>query len=130
MFYQHPQVLFCQAAFQSLFPQPVVLSGVIVNPSDLILGLVDPHTIGLSPSIQPIQILMQILPAHLVVICNLTEGAIDPLIQMVNTTGPSTEPWGTSLMTGHKLDPPPFTNMLWAWPSSLLTEERIHPYKP
>ncbi|KAF1466761.1 Conserved oligomeric Golgi complex subunit 5, partial [Megadyptes antipodes antipodes] len=27
---QHPQVLFCQAAFQPLFPQPVALHGVVV----------------------------------------------------------------------------------------------------
>ncbi|KAK4828025.1 hypothetical protein QYF61_022802 [Mycteria americana] len=53
---QHPQVLFHQAAFQPLFPKPVALHGVVVTQvQDLALGLVEPHTIGLSPSIQPVQ---------------------------------------------------------------------------
>ncbi|KAK4806198.1 hypothetical protein QYF61_001121 [Mycteria americana] len=52
---QHPQVLFCQAAFQPLFPKPVVLRGVVVaQVQDLALSLV--HTIGLGPSIQPVQV--------------------------------------------------------------------------
>ncbi|GAB0180038.1 hypothetical protein GRJ2_000469100 [Grus japonensis] len=55
---QHPQVLFfSQAAFQTLFPKPVALQGVVVTQvQDLALGLVKPHTVGLSPSIQPVQI--------------------------------------------------------------------------
>ncbi|KAK4807108.1 hypothetical protein QYF61_018449 [Mycteria americana] len=54
---QHPQVLFCQAAFQPLFPKPVALHGVVVTQvQDLTLSLVEPHTIVLSPSIQPVQI--------------------------------------------------------------------------
>ncbi|KAK4817645.1 hypothetical protein QYF61_023235 [Mycteria americana] len=54
---QHPQVLFCLAAFQPLFPKPVALHGVAVaQVQDLALGLVKPHTVGLSPSIQPVQV--------------------------------------------------------------------------
>ena len=54
---QHSQVLFCQAAFQPLFPEPVALHGVVVaQVQDLALGLVEPHTIGPSPLIQPVQI--------------------------------------------------------------------------
>ncbi|KAK4823949.1 hypothetical protein QYF61_008335 [Mycteria americana] len=53
----HPQVLFHQAAFQPLFPKPVALHGVVVTQvQDLALGLVEPHTIDLGPSIQPVQI--------------------------------------------------------------------------
>ncbi|KAK4814463.1 hypothetical protein QYF61_018981, partial [Mycteria americana] len=53
---KHPQVLFRQAAFQSLFPKPVALHGVAVaQVQDLALGLVKPHTIDLGPSIQPVQ---------------------------------------------------------------------------
>ncbi|KAK4823440.1 hypothetical protein QYF61_002126, partial [Mycteria americana] len=53
---QHPQVLFHQAAFQALFPKPVALHGVVVTQvQDLALSLVEPHTIGPSPSIQPVQ---------------------------------------------------------------------------
>ncbi|KAK4813083.1 hypothetical protein QYF61_007585 [Mycteria americana] len=60
---QHPQVLFCQAAFQPLFPKPVALHGVVVaQVQDLALGLVEPHTIDLGPSIQPVQVPLQSLP--------------------------------------------------------------------
>ncbi|KAK4820818.1 hypothetical protein QYF61_007212, partial [Mycteria americana] len=53
---QHPQVLLCLAAFQPLFPKPVVLHGVAVaQVQDLALGLVKPHAIDLGPSIQPVQ---------------------------------------------------------------------------
>ncbi|KAK4816656.1 hypothetical protein QYF61_019892 [Mycteria americana] len=52
---QHPQVLLCWAAFQPLFPKPVVLHGVVVTQvQDLALGLVEPHTIDLGSSIQPV----------------------------------------------------------------------------
>ncbi|KAK4826939.1 hypothetical protein QYF61_012788 [Mycteria americana] len=54
---QHSQVLLCQAAFQPLFPKPVPLHGVAVaQVQDPALGLVKPHTIDLSPSIQPVQV--------------------------------------------------------------------------
>ncbi|KAK4827433.1 hypothetical protein QYF61_017990, partial [Mycteria americana] len=53
---QHPQVLFHQAAFQPFFPKPVALHGIVVaQVQDLALGLVEPHTIDLGPSIQPVQ---------------------------------------------------------------------------
>ncbi|KAK4815599.1 hypothetical protein QYF61_004814 [Mycteria americana] len=53
---QHSQVLFCQAAFQPLFPKPVVLHGVVVaQVQDLALSVVESHTTGLGPSIQPVQ---------------------------------------------------------------------------
>ncbi|KAK4827220.1 hypothetical protein QYF61_015248 [Mycteria americana] len=81
------------AAFQPLFPKPVALHGVVVTQvQDLALGLVEPHTIGLSPSIQPVQVPLQSLPTlkrintptQLGVICKLTEGALDPLIQIID----------------------------------------------
>ncbi|GAB0184594.1 hypothetical protein GRJ2_000924700 [Grus japonensis] len=90
---QHPQVPFRQAAFQLLFPKPVVLPGVVVTQvQDLALGLVEPHTIGLHPSIQPAQIPLQSLPTlkqidtptQSGVICKLTEGALNPLIQIID----------------------------------------------
>ncbi|KAK4821661.1 hypothetical protein QYF61_027129 [Mycteria americana] len=90
---QHPQVLLCQAAFQPLFPRPVALHGVAVaQVQDLALGLVEPHTIDLGPSIQPVQIPLQSLPtlkqintpAQLGVICKLTEGALNPFVQIID----------------------------------------------
>ncbi|KAK4821552.1 hypothetical protein QYF61_022017 [Mycteria americana] len=90
---QHPQVLLCRAAFQPLFPKPVALHGAVVaQVQDLALSLVEPHTIDLSPSIQPVQVPLQSLPtlkqintpAQLGVICKLTEGAVDPLVQIID----------------------------------------------
>ncbi|KAK4831748.1 hypothetical protein QYF61_018946 [Mycteria americana] len=111
---QHPQVLFHWAAYQPLFPKPVALHGVVVTQvQDLALGLVEPHTIGLGPSIQPIQIPLQSVstlkqintPAQFGVICKLTEGALDPLVQIIDKNikqdWTQTEPWGTPLVTGH-----------------------------
>ncbi|KAK4820924.1 hypothetical protein QYF61_008645 [Mycteria americana] len=90
---KHPQVLLCQAAFQPLFPKPVVLHGVVVTQvQDLALGLVKPHTIDLSPLMQPVQTPLQSLPtlqqintpAQFGVICKLTEGALNPLVQIID----------------------------------------------
>ncbi|KAK4821623.1 hypothetical protein QYF61_026057 [Mycteria americana] len=90
---QRSQVLFCLAAFQPLFPKPVALHGVAVaQVQDLALGLVEPHTIGLGPSIQPVQVPLQSLPTlqqintptQLGVICKLTEGALDPFVQIID----------------------------------------------
>ncbi|KAF4788090.1 hypothetical protein TURU_164517 [Turdus rufiventris] len=91
---QHPQVLFCQAA--SL---PVVLPGVGVTPvQDPALGLVEPCTTALGSPVQPVQILLQGLPApqlinilnQLGVICKLRVYSISSsrsLIKMLNGTG-------------------------------------------
>ncbi|KAK4825734.1 hypothetical protein QYF61_002173 [Mycteria americana] len=69
---QHPQVLFRLAACQPLFPKPVALHGVVVT--------------------QPVQIPLQSLPtlkqintaAQLGVVCKLTEGALNPLTQIID----------------------------------------------
>ncbi|KAK4815896.1 hypothetical protein QYF61_009947 [Mycteria americana] len=90
---QQPQVLLCWAAFQPLFPKPVLLHGVLVTQvQDPTLGLVKPYTVDFSPSIQPVQVPLQSLstlkqinpPTQLGVICKLTEGALDPLIQIID----------------------------------------------
>ncbi|KAK4831109.1 hypothetical protein QYF61_015412 [Mycteria americana] len=90
---KHPQVLFLQAAFQPLFPKPVVLHGVAVaQVQDLTLGLVEPYTIDHGPSIQPVQVPLQSLPTlkqintptQLGVICKLTEGALNPFVQIID----------------------------------------------
>ncbi|PKU38373.1 integral membrane protein dgcr2 idd [Limosa lapponica baueri] len=89
---QLPQVLFCQAALQPLFPKPVPLHEVVVTQmQELALGLAEPHTIGLRPMIQPVQIPLSFrifkqinISTQLGVICKLTEGAFDPLIQVID----------------------------------------------
>ncbi|KAK4818146.1 LOW QUALITY PROTEIN: hypothetical protein QYF61_006745 [Mycteria americana] len=60
--------------------------------ADFALSLVEPHTIGPSPSIQPGQVPLQSLPplkqintpTQLGVICKLTEGALDPFVQIID----------------------------------------------
>jgi len=53
----HLQIFFCHAASQPLCPKPVVLNGVVVTKvQDPALGLA--VAIGLTPLIQPIQILL------------------------------------------------------------------------
>ncbi|KAK4809955.1 hypothetical protein QYF61_002912 [Mycteria americana] len=90
---QHPQVLFRQAALQPLFPKPVALHEVVgTQVQDPALSLVEPHTIGLGPSIQPVQVPLQSLPtlkqistpAQLGVVCKLTNGALNPLVQIID----------------------------------------------
>ncbi|KAK4821781.1 hypothetical protein QYF61_002197 [Mycteria americana] len=82
-----------EAAFQPLFPKPVALHGVVVaQVQDLALSFVEPHTTGPSPSIQPVQVPLQSLPTlkqintptQLGVVCKLTEGALDPLVQIID----------------------------------------------
>jgi len=54
---EHPQVCFFYTVFQSLYPKPVTLPGVVVaKVQDLALGLAELHPTGLSPAIQPAQI--------------------------------------------------------------------------
>ncbi|KAK4811117.1 hypothetical protein QYF61_019748 [Mycteria americana] len=90
---QHLQVLFCLAAFHPLFPKPVALHGVVVTQvQDPALSFDEPHTIGPSPLIQPVQVPLQSLPtlkqintpAQLGVICKLTEGALEPFVQIID----------------------------------------------
>ncbi|KAK4823486.1 hypothetical protein QYF61_002550 [Mycteria americana] len=90
---QHSKVLLCLAAFQPLFLKPVALHGVAVTQvQDLALSLVEPHTVGLGPWIQPVQIPVQSLPTlkqintptQLGVICKITEGALNPLVQIID----------------------------------------------
>ncbi|KAF1629452.1 Serine/threonine-protein phosphatase 4 regulatory subunit 4, partial [Eudyptes filholi] len=53
------------------------------------------------------------------------------LIKILNRTGPSTEPWGTPLVTSRQLDLTPFTTTLWARPSrQFFTHRRVHLSKP
>jgi len=64
----------------------------VTEVQDPAFGLVEPHTVGLGPLIQPVQIPLQSLPtlkqidtpAQLGVICKLTEGALNTLVQIID----------------------------------------------
>jgi len=69
------------------------LHGVVVTEvQDPALGLVEPHTVGLGPLIQLVQIPLQSLPTLRTintptqpgVLRKLTEGALDPLIEIID----------------------------------------------
>ncbi|KAK4816954.1 hypothetical protein QYF61_025874 [Mycteria americana] len=71
----------------SHFSQACSIAWVVVTQvQDPALSLVEPHTIGLGPSIQPsLPTLKQInTPTQLGVICKLTEGALNPLVQIID----------------------------------------------
>ena len=83
---------------------------------DLALGLVELLPTGLSSVIQPVQILLKVLPTprqtdtscQLGVICKLTEGTLSALIHIINKDieedRPQYQPWGTPLVTSCQLD--------------------------
>ncbi|KAK4819252.1 hypothetical protein QYF61_000463 [Mycteria americana] len=77
---QHTQVLLCWAAFQPLFPKPVALHGVAVaQVQDPALGRVEPHTIGPSPSIQPVLCsrgMPSIAQAQFILLFQLVRGSV------------------------------------------------------
>jgi len=86
-------MIFCRTALQPLLPIPVSFDGIVVTQvQDLAFGLVETHTVGLGSSVQPDQIPLQSLPSlekvdsppQLGVICKLTEGTLNALIQIIN----------------------------------------------
>ncbi|KAJ7418788.1 hypothetical protein WISP_57571 [Willisornis vidua] len=119
--HKHPQVLFHWAVLQLLCTQSV--HGVTVGKvQDLALGLVEPHTFGLSSSIHPVQIPLQnlptlwqvVIPIQLGVVYIFTKCALNPLIQIINKdidqNWAQYNPCGTLSMTGCQLDAAPPTS--------------------
>ncbi|KAK4813151.1 LOW QUALITY PROTEIN: hypothetical protein QYF61_013116 [Mycteria americana] len=135
---QHPQVLFCLAAFQPLFPKPVALHGVAVaQVQDLALGLVKPHTTDLGPSIQPVQVPLQSLPtlqqintpAQLGVICKLTEGALNPFVQILHKDIKQTWPQHRALGNTACDQPPTGVNSIHHHSLGQATQPVLYPAK-
>ncbi|KAK4816620.1 hypothetical protein QYF61_019319 [Mycteria americana] len=135
---QDPQVLSCRAAFQPLFPKPVALHGVaMAQVQDLALGLLKPHTIDLGPLIQPVQIPVQSLPtlqqintpAQLGVICKLTEGALDPLIQIIDKNTKQNWPQHRALGNTACDRPPPGVNSIHHHSLGLAIQPVLYPAK-
>ncbi|PKU45971.1 hypothetical protein llap_3739 [Limosa lapponica baueri] len=90
---QHPQALFCQAALQPLFPKPVALHGVVVtHVQDLALALLNLIPLALAHQSSLSRFLCRAflpsnrstLPPQLGVTCKLTEGALNPLIWIID----------------------------------------------
>ncbi|KAJ7414467.1 hypothetical protein BTVI_40977 [Pitangus sulphuratus] len=88
-----PRVPFCLVALKPLCPTPEVLEGVVVaKMQDPALGLVESHTVGFSPSTQPVQVPLQSPPTlqhidsppQLGVIFKFANGRLHPLIQIIN----------------------------------------------
>ncbi|RMC10208.1 hypothetical protein DUI87_13009 [Hirundo rustica rustica] len=76
--------------------KPVEPPGVVVTKGqNSALFLIEPHTAGLGPSIQPVQIPLQSLPTFCQInapaqlaVCKLMEGSLDPLIQIIDQDWP------------------------------------------
>lgn len=90
---RHPPVLFLHTVLQPICPRPVALPGAVVTKvQDPALGLVKLHLTGLNPAILPTQFILKGPPtprqldtsSMLGVICKLMEGALNPLIQVIN----------------------------------------------
>ncbi|PKU41303.1 hypothetical protein llap_8392 [Limosa lapponica baueri] len=107
---------------------------------DLALGLVEPHPVGLSPSIQPVQIPLQSLstlhqvdtPTQLGVIC---EGALDPLVQIIDKDVKENRPQYRALGDTTRDRPPTGLNSiphhsLGPASSQFLTQRTVLPSKP
>ena len=125
-------------------PKSVALPGIVLTKmQDSALGPIETHTVCLGPLIEPIRSLCSALlpsgrstlPPSLVLSANLLRVHSIPssrsLIKMLKRSGPSIEPWGTLLVTGHLLDLTPLTATHWAWPSSqCFTQRSVHPSRP
>ena len=118
------QVLLGRAALKPFIPQPVLMLGIpVTKVQDFALGLVELHSQGshrpnpqaLSRSLWMASLPSSkwIVPLSLVTSANLLRlHSISPstsLMKMLNNTGPSTDPWRTSLVTGLHLDVEPLT---------------------
>ncbi|TRZ13143.1 hypothetical protein HGM15179_013962 [Zosterops borbonicus] len=75
-------------SFPATPPQPAVLPGlVLIEVQDMALHLREPHSTGLSPSIQPVQtplqslLILQQINTHPLVSCELTEGALGCILK-------------------------------------------------
>ncbi|PKU32490.1 endogenous retrovirus group k member 25 pol [Limosa lapponica baueri] len=136
---QQEIVLFCQAALQPRFPKLVALHGVVVTQvQDPALGLVEPHPSGLGLLIQPVQIPLQSLstlqqintPTQLGVICKLTEGALDPLVQIIDKDVKENQPKYQALRDTTRDKLPTGFNSIHHHSSQFLTQQRVLPSKP
>ena len=87
--------------------------GCDLKVQDPALGLVELHTIGLSPAIQHVQILLKgNTSSQLGVICKITEGALNPLIQVISKDIKQDQPQYQPLKnTTHDLLPAVFNSI-------------------
>ncbi|TRZ25745.1 hypothetical protein HGM15179_001331 [Zosterops borbonicus] len=88
-----PSGPFPPGSFPATLPQPVAVFGVdMTQGQDSALGLAEPQTIALGPSIQPVRTSLKRLPtlqqintsAQLGVICKMITGALDHVIHTIN----------------------------------------------
>lgn len=94
--HQDPQGLLYKAAFQLVGPQPVLMPAVILTQEqEFVFSFVELREIPVSLFLQSIDVLVNcstaiwcISPSNkFFIICNLSESALYPIIQAINTTG-------------------------------------------
>jgi len=106
-------------------PKPVLVPGVVLpQVQDPALALVELHQVPLCPTLQPVQVSLMAAqpsgvsttPPSLVSPADLlrvhSNSSSRSLMKKLNKTGPSTDPWGTPLVTGLQLDSAPLMTTL------------------
>jgi len=122
---QYPEVLLDRAALNCFIRLAVLILRVAPAwAQDLVLGVFEPLEVHTGPLLELVQVPVDgILSLRCVdcstqlgIICKLAEGALNPamsLMNILNTTGPNTDPQGTSLVTDIYLDIELLTITLW-----------------
>ena len=101
-------------------------------------GLVKPHQVPMCPLSEPVQVPLHGVPSFCCVHCTTQLGVISKLlrvhsippsvslIEMLKSSGPRMDPWGTPLITGLHLDMEPLTTALWLRPSNqFFTHQKV-----
>lgn len=125
---QHPQVLFSRAALNLFIPQPVLIPGVVPTQVQQLAFSLKPHETPMGPLLELVQVPldatvsssgMSTAPLNLVSSANFLRVYLISLsmslMKILTRTGPSTDSWGTALVTdihwhlSHWLLPPDAT---------------------
>ena len=133
-----------QGCSQRVLLQAVLMSGTApTQEQHLAPGLVKPHQVPMCPLSEPVQVPLHGVPSFCCVHCTTQLGVISKLlrvhsippsvslIEMLKSSGPRMDPWGTPLITGLHLDMEPLTTALWLRPSNqFLIQHILQPSNP
>lgn len=136
--HQYPKVLSSRAVLYPFIPQLVLREGIAMTQVQALhLDLLDltKFSWALCSSLSRF---LWMASCPLVVLTsqhNLLRVNLIPLsvllMKILNSTSPSTDPWGTPLITDLHLDLEPLTTTPWIWSHSLfLVYWTVHPWNP
>ena len=133
-----------QGCSQRVLLQAALMSGTApTQEQHLAPGLFKPPQIPMCPLSEPAQVPLHGVPSFCCVHCTTQLGVISKLlrvhsippsvslIEMLKSSGPRMDPWGTPLITGLHLDMEPLTTALWLRPSNqFLIQHIVQPSNP